>query len=61
MSRGGDTVMIPFRRTSFPHHGKRGVFDPVTEVRYATHPSEMGTLSSDELRARFVVEGLFLR
>jgi hypothetical protein len=28
--------MIPFRRTSFPHHGKRGVFEPVTEVRYAS-------------------------
>lgn len=31
----------------------------VTDVRYATHPSEMARLSPEELRARFVVEDLF--
>jgi 4-deoxy-L-threo-5-hexosulose-uronate ketol-isomerase len=31
----------------------------VTEIRYATHPSEMGSLSPEQLRDRFVLEGLF--
>ena len=31
----------------------------MTDVRYATHPSEMAELHPDELRARFVVENLF--
>jgi 4-deoxy-L-threo-5-hexosulose-uronate ketol-isomerase len=31
----------------------------VTEIRYATHPSEMTGLSPEELRRRFVLENLF--
>ena len=31
----------------------------MTDVRYATHPEEMDRLAADELRARFVVDGLF--
>ncbi|HEX2174502.1 MAG TPA: 5-dehydro-4-deoxy-D-glucuronate isomerase [Nocardioidaceae bacterium] len=32
----------------------------MTEVRYATHPSEMSRLSPEELRARFVLDDLFV-
>lgn len=31
----------------------------MTDVRFATHPSEMGSLTPDELRQRFLLEGLF--
>ncbi len=31
----------------------------MTEIRYATHPSEMDHLSPDDLRARFVLTNLF--
>ena len=31
----------------------------MTEIRYATHPSEMSHLSPEQLRERFVLEGLF--
>jgi 4-deoxy-L-threo-5-hexosulose-uronate ketol-isomerase len=31
----------------------------LTEIRYATHPSEMSHLSPEQLRERFVLDGLF--
>lgn len=32
----------------------------MTDIRYATHPTEMGSLPPGELRRRFLLEGLFV-